>query len=70
MFHSKLHGAIALAAFSGADSLIYLLVKSEDYTLPIGSIIAFAALGVTMAVTRNLDWYGERKMDEGAAASD
>ena len=68
VFHSKLHGAIAFAAFSGAYGLIYLLMKSEDYALLIGSVTAFAALGVTMVVTRNLDWYGGRKMKEGAAA--
>ena len=62
--------AIAVAAFSGAYGLIYLLMKSEDYALPIGSVTAFAAPGVTMVVTRNLDWYGVRKMHKGAAASD
>ena len=61
VFHSKLHGLIALAAFSGAYGLIYLLMKSEDYALLIGSAAAFGALALTMVVTRNLDWYGGRK---------
>lgn len=68
VFHSKVRGLIAFAAFSGAYSLIYLLMKSEDYALLIGSVTAFVALGVTMVVTRNLDWYGGRKPPEGAAA--
>ncbi len=70
VFHSKIRGIIAFAAFSGAYGLIYLLMKSEDYALLIGSVTAFAALAVTMVVTRNLDWYGGRKPSDGAAASD
>ena len=60
VFHSLLRGAIAFTAFSGAYALIYLLMKSEDYALLIGSITAFSALALTMIVTRNLDWYGAR----------
>ena len=60
VFHSLFKGAIAFIAFSGAYALIYLLMKSEDYALLIGSLTAFAALALTMVVTRNLDWYGAR----------
>ena len=60
VFHSLLRGIIAFGAFSGSYALIYLLMKSEDYALLIGSITAFAALALTMFVTRNLDWYGVR----------
>lgn len=69
VFHSKMHGLIATIAFSAAYGLIYLLMKSEDYALLIGSITAFAALCVTMVVTRNLDWYGARKPDNGPATT-
>lgn len=69
VFHSKIRGLIAFAAFSGAYGLIYLLMKSEDYALLIGSVTAFAALAVTMVVTRNLNWYGGRKPNDGAAAA-
>jgi len=68
VFHSKTRGVIAFAAFSAAYGLIYLLMKSEDYALLIGSVTAFAALSVTMFVTRNLDWYGGRKATAGADA--
>lgn len=64
VFHSLFKGAIAFTAFSGAYALIYLLMKSEDYALLIGSLTAFAALALTMVVTRNLDWYGARTKDE------
>ena len=63
VFHSLFRGAVAFVAFSGAYALIYLLMKSEDYALLIGSLTAFAALALTMIVTRNLDWYGARGED-------
>ena len=60
VFHSKKRGFIAFLAFSGAYGLIYLLMKSEDYALLIGSVTAFGAIALTMFVTRKLDWYGAR----------
>ena len=63
VFHSLIRGAIAFAAFSGAYALIYLLMKSEDYALLIGSLTAFGALALTMVVTKNVDWYGARAKD-------
>ncbi|MEM9618183.1 MAG: inner membrane CreD family protein [Pseudomonadota bacterium] len=60
VFHSILRGAIAFVAFSGAYALIYLLMKSEDYALLIGSVTAFGAIAIIMIVTRNLNWYGVR----------
>lgn len=41
-------------------------MKSEDYALLIGSVAAFGAVALTMAVTRNLDWCGAR-MNESRA---
>lgn len=60
VFKSFWRGLVALVAFSGAYGLIYLLMKSEDYALLIGSVTAFFAIALTMFVTRNLDWYGVR----------
>lgn len=60
VFRSFLKGLLAFLAFAGAYGLIYLLMKSEDYALLIGSVAAFGAVALTMAVTRNLDWYGMR----------
>lgn len=64
VFRSLVKGFIAFVAFSGAYALIYLLMKSEDYALLIGSVTAFGALALTMVVTRNLDWYGARTKTE------
>ncbi|GJL90457.1 cell envelope integrity protein CreD [Hyphococcus sp.] len=60
VFHSFWRGILALIAFSGAYGLIYLLMKSEDYALLIGSVTAFSAVALTMYVTRSLNWYGGR----------
>ncbi|MCK5749626.1 MAG: inner membrane CreD family protein [Oricola sp.] len=60
MFHSLRRRIIAFAAFSGASGLIYLLMKSEDYALLIGSVTAFGAIALTLCVTRELDWRGGR----------
>jgi len=38
-------------------ALLFLLLKQEDYALVIGASAAFAAIAVTMFVTRNVDWY-------------
>jgi inner membrane protein len=66
VFRSLLKGLVALVAFSGAYGLIYLLMKSEDYALLIGSVAAFGAVSLTMLATRNLDWYGARMINERA----
>ncbi len=60
VFRSLFKGFLASFAFAGAYGLIYLLMKSEDYALLIGSVAAFGGVALTMAVTRNLDWYGAR----------
>lgn len=60
VFRSFLKGLLAFCAFAGTYGLIYLLMKSEDYALLIGSVAAFGAVALTMAVTRNLDWYEMR----------
>lgn len=36
--------------------VLYLILQMEDYALLAGSLLLFIALGVTMYVTRNLDW--------------
>ncbi|MBT8473220.1 MAG: cell envelope integrity protein CreD [Marinicaulis sp.] len=58
VFGRRLYGFVAFSAFSSAYGLIYLLMKAEDYALLIGSTTAFAAIALTMYITRNLDWYG------------
>ncbi len=46
-------------------ALLFLLLKQEDYALIIGASAAFAAVAVTMYVTRNVDWYQSAKPTVG-----
>jgi inner membrane protein len=48
---------IVFGVLSALYALLFLLLKQEDYALVIGSSAAFAAIAVTMYVTRNIDWY-------------
>ncbi|MBF9058345.1 cell envelope integrity protein CreD [Rhodobacterales bacterium HKCCSP123] len=47
--------ALMLAVTYG---VLYLILRSADYALLAGSTLAFLALGLTMYMTRNEDWYG------------
>lgn len=53
---------VVFAVLSTLYALLFLLLKQEDYALIIGAAAAFAAIALTMFVTRNVDWYrsGER----------
>lgn len=46
-------------------SCLYVLLNLEDYSLLMGSLGLFVALGVVMYVTRNVDWY-----DVGSAGAE
>lgn len=48
----------ALLIFSTVYSLIYLLMRLEDFALLAGSIAAFVGLTAAMWLTRNIEWYG------------
>jgi inner membrane protein len=39
--------------------VLYLILRSADYALLAGATLAFAALAVTMYLTRNENWHGE-----------
>ncbi|MEW7007622.1 cell envelope integrity protein CreD [Lentilitoribacter sp. EG35] len=44
-------------------AIMYLILKEDKYALLIGSIIAFAAIAVTMYATRNIDWSNGRSKE-------
>ncbi len=54
---SAMRGLVVFAVLSVLYALLFLLLKQEDYALVIGASAAFAAIAVTMYVTRNVDWY-------------
>lgn len=66
IFHSRTHGARALAVFSVLYLLIYLLLRLEDNALLAGAISSFLAIAAVMYLTRKLDWYGSMRVTSPA----
>jgi inner membrane protein len=58
VFKDKKRGYAGVAAFAALYALIYLLMRTEENALLIGSLAAFVAIAAAMYLTRNLDWYG------------
>ncbi|MDZ4867907.1 MAG: cell envelope integrity protein CreD [Alphaproteobacteria bacterium] len=54
-------GGIVFGVLSVLYTLLFMLLKQEDHALVIGACAAFAAIALTMYVTRNVDWYGSPK---------
>ena len=50
---------IAAALLGASFSVLWVVLQAEDYALLTGSLVVFAALAVTMRLTRKLDWYAE-----------
>lgn len=61
---SRRVGGALLAALSLLYVLLYNLLQVEDFALLYGSVAAFVGLAVTMMLTRNVDWYGNRPTPE------
>jgi len=51
---------------SGLYGALYMLIRSEDYALLLGSALLFAVLGAVMVLTRHVDWY---RVEENARDS-
>lgn len=70
IFGSRHHAIRSALAFSLVYLFIYALLRLEDYALLVGSVASFAAVGVTMYLTRRIDWYGTatRQSQTSAAA--
>jgi inner membrane protein len=50
----------------GLYAVLYTLLNLEAYSLLIGSLLLFVALGVVMWATRMIDWSGGKKDDDAA----
>ena len=68
-FKSAVRGLLIFAVLAFAYALQYALILMEDYALLIGSAVAFAALALTMLVTRNVDWHAVGQAESDAPAS-
>lgn len=66
VFKSFKRAAIMLGAMAAAYGYLLSSLRSEDWALLIGSVGAFAALGLLMFITRKLDWYGFHGSGEDA----
>ena len=58
IFRSRKLALRALAVFTLLYTFIYVLLRVEAYALLVGATASFAAVAVTMYITRNIDWYG------------
>jgi len=67
VFSSRTQGIRALVVFSLLYSLIYVLLRIEEYALLVGAIASFLALTAAMYLTRNIDWYSSLP---GSSAND
>lgn len=61
VFRSGRYGLKALVILSAIYALLYALMRAEGFALLAGALASFTAIGLTMFVTRNIDWYGSRK---------
>lgn len=60
VFRSRAYGLRALGILTGIYTLIYVLMRAESHALLAGALASFAAIALTMYMTRNIDWYGGR----------
>jgi inner membrane protein len=58
VFRAARYGLRALVILTGIYGLLYSLMRAEGYALLAGAVASFVAIGLTMFVTRNIDWYG------------
>lgn len=54
---SRIRGMVLTGALLMLYGMLYVILRSEDNALVMGSMLIFAALAFVMLLTRNLDWY-------------
>jgi inner membrane protein len=57
VLQSLRRGAAFALALACLYALLYVILRSEDHALLMGSMLVFVALAATMVATRRLDWY-------------
>lgn len=67
--HDSRRGWVAGGTIAVLYAFVYVLLSLEDYTLLIGSIGLFAILGVLMAASNRVSWYGEEMPRSDAQGS-
>ena len=66
VFKSRTYGLRAFGILAGIYGLIYVLMRAESHALLAGALASFAAIALTMYMTRNIEWYGDDKTPEPA----
>ncbi|MGB3456499.1 MAG: cell envelope integrity protein CreD [Litorimonas sp.] len=49
------------AVFGAVYGLLFVLMRIQDFALMVGALISFVAVAATLYLTRDMDWYGERR---------
>jgi inner membrane protein len=61
--------AIAAALLGLSFAVLYVVLQADDYALLAGSLVVFVGLGITMRLTRALDWYAEDAPEDTTRSS-
>ncbi len=62
IFRSRAYGVRALGVLSGIYGLIFVLMRAQENALIAGALASFTAIALTMYMTRNIDWYGDKRL--------
>ena len=57
VFKNMINATVLALGISVLYAMLYVILKSEDFALLMGTGLTFACLGTLMVVTRNIDWY-------------
>jgi len=57
ILHSWVRASSIAALLAGEHSVLYVVLRMEDYALLAGTAALFVVLGIVMYFTRNVDWF-------------
>jgi inner membrane protein len=60
----RIRAALFTALFAAHYGALYVLLRSEDHSLLLGSVLVFGMLASAMALTRKLDWASLRQQSD------
>lgn len=58
VFKNLLNASVIALGIGVLYGMLYIILKSEDFALLMGTGLTFLCLGVLMITTRKIDWYG------------
>lgn len=68
VFKNMVSASVLAFSIGTLYAMLYMILKSEDFALLMGTGLTFLCLGTLMVVTRNIDWYslGQTKGEDEA----